>query len=182
MNAKNEGGSAILPPPCPISFRRARPEELDRLMAIYAAARAFMRESGNPTQWPEGYPPRESVAADIGRGAVYVATDGREILAVFSYEIGREPVYDRIDGAWLTAAERYGFMHRLAVSHRGGGIGAACLDFCFSQFPDLRIDTHESNRPMQALLQKCGFSPCGTVDYGPHGTRIAYEKHEKDKG
>lgn len=158
-----------------LTFRRAVPCELDLLMGIYGAARAFMCENGNPTQWPEGYPPRDSVAADLDRGVVYVATEGDGILAVFTYEVGREPAYDEIDGAWLGDTP-YGFMHRLAVARRGGGIGRACLDFCFSQYPDLRVDTHEDNRPMQALLKKCGFRYCGIVDYGIYGTRLAFEK------
>ena len=159
-----------------VTFRRAAPSELDCLMALYAGARAFMRANGNPNQWPEGYPPRESVAADLARGVVYVATEGEELLAVFTYEIGHEPVYDTLDGAWLNDADLYGFLHRLAVARQGGGIGALCLDFCFSQYPDLRIDTHEDNLPMQRLLSRCGFLPVGVVDYGQDGTRLAYQK------
>ena len=157
------------------SFRLATPGELEPILGLYAAARAFMRAAGNPTQWPEGYPPRESVAEDIARGTVYVAEEAGELLAVFTYEIGREPFYDKIDGAWRSDAETYGFMHRLATAKQGKGIGAACIEFCRSHVPILRIDTHADNLPLQRLLARLGFRPCGIVDYGEAGTRLAFE-------
>ena len=159
-----------------ITFRPARREELPAILAMYASARLFMRENGNPHQGGDHYPSRETVEGDLARGTLYVATEGEELLAVFSFEIGREPVYEEIDGAWLGARERYGFLHRLAVVRRGGGVGGACLAFCYGQGGGLRIDTHADNLPMQSLLKKHGFSYCGIVDYGASGTRLAYER------
>ena len=163
-----------------LTFRRAVPSELSRIMDIYAEARAFMHAHGNPLQWPEGYPPRAVIEAELSAGVLFLAIDGEEIAAVFSFTVGREPVYDRIDGAWQGDGP-YGFMHRLAVVKRGGGVGAACLRFCFDGCHDLRVDTHRDNLPMQKLLQKCGFSYCGIVDYGGGETRLAYEKTVSQK-
>ena len=40
-------------------IRRSRPEQLDEIMEIYAGARTFMAEHGNPTQWGPPLPPRK---------------------------------------------------------------------------------------------------------------------------
>ena len=42
-----------------LTIRKAEKADLDKIMDIYDTARAFMRKSGNPTQWAGGYPPRE---------------------------------------------------------------------------------------------------------------------------
>ena len=157
-------------------FRTATEEDLDAVMALYAAARAFMRAVGNPDQWPEGYPPRASVAEDIGRGIVYLAEDDEGVAAVFSFAVTVEEPYERLLGTWLSEERPYGVLHRLAVARRGGGIGSACLGFALSRCTVLKIDTHEKNLPMQALLKKHGFTYCGVVDYGDDGTRIAFSR------
>ena len=39
-----------------MEIRRATLQDLDRMLEIYDYARAFMRSTGNPTQWSGGYP------------------------------------------------------------------------------------------------------------------------------
>ena len=163
------------------TIRKATAADLDRVMEIYAIARAFMRENGNPSQWPEGYPPRASVEENLRDGILHVLEDGEGIAAVFTFAIGREAPYDAIDGKWLTSAVPYGTLHRLAVARAGGGLGALCIEYAYERCGDLRIDTHEDNLPMQRLLARLGFTPCGIIDYGADGTRIAYERLEKEK-
>ena len=46
-------------------IRKAQPEDLPRILEIYAFARQFMRETGNPTQWAGGYPKEELIRKDI---------------------------------------------------------------------------------------------------------------------
>ncbi len=158
------------------TIRNATPLDLDRVMEIYEGARAFMRQNGNPSQWPEGYPPRASVEENLRDGILYVLEDGEGIAAVFTFHIGREAPYDAIDGAWLTEAVPYGTLHRLAVDRPGGGLGAACIEYALARCGDLRIDTHKDNLPMQRLLTRLGFTPCGIIDYGDEGTRLAYHR------
>ncbi len=38
-------------------IRPARPDDLPALGPVYGAARRFMAEHGNPTQWSDRYPP-----------------------------------------------------------------------------------------------------------------------------
>lgn len=46
-------------------FRGATRADLDRILQIYDHARSLMAETGNPTQWGGGYPPRELLEEDI---------------------------------------------------------------------------------------------------------------------
>ena len=39
-----------------MEVRQALLEEISEIMKIYEAARCFMAEHGNPTQWVNGYP------------------------------------------------------------------------------------------------------------------------------
>ena len=40
-------------------IRHSRKEDIPRMMEIYAVARQFMADHGNPTQWgPSRWPPR----------------------------------------------------------------------------------------------------------------------------
>ena len=43
-------------------------------------------------------------------------------------------------------------------------------------FVSFRVDTHADNRPMQRLLEKCGFGLRGVVDCHHGGERLAYQK------
>lgn len=39
--------------------RRSNMEDIPAMMDLYAQARVFMRENGNPNQWDDSYPSRE---------------------------------------------------------------------------------------------------------------------------
>ncbi|MBR3258384.1 MAG: GNAT family N-acetyltransferase [Eggerthellaceae bacterium] len=165
---------------------RIRPstiEDLDRIMEIYAGARAFMAAHGNPNQWgPTNWPPEQLIRQDIRNGQSYVCvTDEGRVIGTFFFTFGPdiEPTYRRItDGAWLDESP-YGVVHRLAGDGSERGIGAFCLPWALAQCGHLRIDTHGDNLVMQNLLRKLGFVHCGTVyveedDY----PRLAFEKVE----
>jgi RimJ/RimL family protein N-acetyltransferase len=157
--------------------------DLDRVMEIYATARAFMAAHGNPNQWgPTNWPPRELIARDIAAHKSYVCqTDDDKIAAVFFYDYGEriDPCYDVIhDGAWLDDGP-YGVVHRIAGDGSMPGIGTFCMQWAWEQCRHLRVDTHGDNVVMQHLLEKLGFVRCGTiyVEEDPF-PRIAYEKTE----
>ena len=46
-------------------IRHACQNELEQIMAIYAAARAFMAANGNEEQWGDGYPQKEILQEDL---------------------------------------------------------------------------------------------------------------------
>ena len=159
-----------------MTIRQAQMRDLDRILQIYADARAFMRANGNPDQWGENYPPAEMICEDVATGNSYVCADGEEILGVFYYGEGEDPTYTVIeDGAWLND-EPYGVIHRIAVAARGRGVATACFAFGVAQCGNLKIDTHADNFPMQKSLEKNGFVRCGTIYVADGSARIAYQK------
>ena len=110
------------------------------------------------------------------RGVGYVAEDNGEVVAVFMFSLDSDPTYKEIyDGAWLSD-EPYGVIHRIAVAEQGRGIIDYCINECFSIRPNLRIDTHEKNIPMQRCLRKNGFVRCGIIYLEDGDPRIAYQK------
>ena len=111
---------------------------------------------------------------DIERGALKLCLDDGEPAAVFAL-CGIEPTYARIDGgAWKNDAP-YLTVHRLACVKRGRGAGTACLNYAKGLSDSVRADTHRDNLPMQALLQKNGFSYCGIIYLEDGAERLAYQ-------
>ena len=155
-------------------IRKAEMADLPRILEIYAYAREFMASTGNPNQWKNTNPPRETLEADIPAGNLFVLED-QGIHGVFAYFTKPDPTYSYIeDGAWLDDSP-YGTIHRIAGDGSGGVFGAA-LDFAVKQNPHVRIDTHEDNKVMQHILQKHGFQRCGIIYLKNGEPRIAFEK------
>lgn len=165
-------------------IRETRPEDLDRVMEIYAHARAYMAQHGNPRQWgATSWPPERLIRRDIAAGRSYVCENGEgSVIGTFYYVSGEdiEPTYrDITDGTWLDDSP-YGVVHRIASDGSEKGTGTFCLDWAYARCGHLRIDTHGDNTVMQGLLKKLGFIHCGTIhveeDDDP---RLAFEKSEK---
>lgn len=159
-----------------MEVRKSTAADLVELLRVYAAARAFMCETGNPTQWGASYPLPETVKDDIRRGVSYVVLDGERICGAFVFFIGAEPTYAQIDGAWPEEGETYGVIHRVASDGTVRGVLQTCLAYCGARHPVLRIDTHRDNRVMQHLLTKHGFTYCGIVHVEDGTPRLAYHK------
>ena len=161
-------------------IRKTTAADLAVAVQIYRDARVFMRENGNPTQWNREYPNRESILSDMDEGVGYVCEENGRVLAVFMFQVGRDETYDRIyGGAWLNA-EPYAVIHRIAVASdaHGRGVAGFCFAECFKRFPNLKIDTHRDNLPMQRSLEKNGFLRCGIIHLANGDERIAFQKSE----
>lgn len=155
-------------------IRRGKSADLTDILNIYAIARAYMQENGNPHQWGDGYPAAELLREDIRNGNLYVVTDEGVIRGVFCFAIGDDPTYAYIEGSWGNG-EPYGVIHRIA-SDGSGGIFRACLSFCLGKISHLRIDTHHDNRIMQHVVEKHGFQRRGIIYVADGSPRIAYER------
>ena len=159
-----------------MEIRKTRIEELDTVMEIYAHARQFMADHGNPTQWKQTWPPREYIENDIQLGKSYVCVEGDEIAAVFYFAKEHDETYDVIyDGQWLND-EEYAVVHRIASTGKVKGAGSFCMNWASEQCKNIRIDTHEDNYVMQNMLKKCGFSHCGTIYCRGDEKRMAFHK------
>lgn len=158
-----------------LKIRKSRPEDEDTIMRIFALARDYMVAHGNKMQWTNGYPGKELLHQDILGGNSYVFEKNRKIIGTFTFLIGAEPTYQRIeDGAWH-ADKPYGTIHRLASDGTARGIAKACFSFCSGRIDYLRIDTHKDNLAMQGAIEAFGFQKCGTIFVRDGTKRIAYD-------
>ncbi len=158
-----------------MTVRPARKEDLPKILELYAVARRFMKEHGNPDQWGDTHPDPELPAGDIERGEGFVVLRDGKIAGTFALMEGPDPTYTKIeDGAWLTDAP-YHVVHRIAGDGKGG-VFDAMLRFAKARGTDLRIDTHEKNTVMRHLLLSRGFIQCGIIYVRDHSPRIAYQK------
>lgn len=162
-------------------IRRATLDDLAGAQEIYAQARAFMEQVGNPTQWAGGYPQEDMLRDDIVKGNLYVCEEEGQILSPFYFAIEPDDTYQVIEGAWLNDGE-YGVVHRIATKRGTRGVGRYCLEWAFDQAcklgasGGLRIDTHQDNVPMRSLLEKLGYQTCGTIYTYDGSPRIAFQK------
>lgn len=156
-------------------IRQASVQDIPEILRIYEAARAFMRRSGNLTQWTGGYPSEEIVRADIASGVSYVLeNEAGHLHAVFALIPGDDPTYAYIEGAWQDASP-YAVIHRAASDGSERGTFRAMLAFARARYNHLRADTHADNHPMQNCLQKNGFAYCGIIYLASGDPRRAYE-------
>lgn len=156
-------------------IRTAERSDLEKMLEIYKTARAYMRGSGNPSQWGDSYPPRELLEEDLAQKQLFVCVENSTIYGVFAFIIGEDSTYRLIeDGAWKND-KPYGTIHRLAGDVQKKGVFAECLEYCRDQIDNLRADTHADNLTMQHLLEKHGFERCGVIYLADGSPRIAYQ-------
>ena len=156
-------------------IRKTLDTDIPVVMAIYDAARAFMREHGNATQWPVGTPSAEQLKSDIATSGSYVCeVDGR-VVATFAFLPGPDSSYDVIeDGQWRSDAP-YAVLHRVASDGTVHGVAAAMFAFAKERFDHLRIDTHQDNLPMQGAIANAGFERAGVVYVSDGTPRVAFD-------
>ena len=156
-------------------IRQAKESDLADIMRVFEAARAFMRRSGNHTQWTNGYPSEEVVRTDIARGVCYVLeNDAGAVAAAFALIPGDDPTYAHIEGAWRSTAP-YATIHRAGSDGTVSGIFRRILDFARTEYDHLRADTHADNMPMQNNFLKNGFTYCGIIYLENGDPRRAYD-------
>jgi RimJ/RimL family protein N-acetyltransferase len=159
-------------------IRKMKQNDLDAVLDIYAAAREFMRRSGNPNQWHDTRPTADEIAGHLNADNAYVCVDLEdEIVCAFSFDIGKEPSYARIYcGSWLDDSSPYGVVHAIASSGRVKGVATFCLEHCYGKCGDIRIDTHRDNKRMRRLLEHLGYTYCGIIYLSDGSERLAYQK------
>ena len=165
-------------------IRETKREDLGVIMPIFDEARGTIAALGID-QWQNGYPSSEVIEEDIGLGQSRVVELDGEAVATFALIFDGEPTYDQIfDGEWLTGSgDSYIAIHRVAISvaKRGKGISGAIIEYARDAAlslgrKSLRIDTHRGNVVMRKMLEKQGFSHCGTIFLSDGAERVAYEK------
>ena len=159
-------------------------EDIPAIIAIINDAKEYLA-SQKIDQWQNGYPNAEQVANDIKNNESYVVVnDENEVIATAMFTTNPEPTYKIIDGNWnIDENEKYGVVHRMAIKKEFRKFGLAT--FMFHEFQmqllekkikSLKIDTHEKNLGMQALIKKLGYTYCGIIYTNYHAKRLAFEK------
>lgn len=163
-----------------MQIRKTNESDFATVMKIYARAREFMAETGNPNQWgPTKWPPEALVHQDIATGKGYVCVEDGRVVGTFFFDHGEdiEPTYRTIeDGSWAVDGP-YGVVHRIASDGSVRGVGAFCIGWALEQCGHLRIDTHADNVVMQSLLAKLGFERRGIIHVVEDSyPRLAFER------
>lgn len=158
-----------------MQFRPSTISDIPRMQEIFARARRFMAETGNPNQWINGYPSDDFLRQDIQSGDSYVCIEGNHIVATFVLRGGIDPTYDVIyDGAWLDDTP-YATIHRIASSGEVKGIFRQVLQYALQHYRSIRIDTHRDNLVMQHAVLQAGFQYCGIIHCWNGDERLAYQ-------
>ena len=159
-------------------------EDIPAIIAIINDAKEYLA-SQKIDQWQNGYPNAEQVVNDIKNNESYVVVnDENEIIATAMFTTNPEPTYKIIDGNWnIDENEKYGVVHRMAIKKEFRKFGLAT--FMLHEFhqqllkkniKSLKIDTHEENFGMQAMIKKLGYTYCGIIYTNYHAKRLAFEK------
>ena len=159
-----------------MEIRKTTHSDVQAAAEIYDMARSFMRKNGNKEQWSSGHPNSDDIIADMAKDSSYVCVENGEVVGVFFFNIGKDPTYDNIyEGEWKKDGE-YAVIHRVAVKYNGRGIADKIYSYCYEKHPNLRIDTHRDNLPMQRSLTKNGFEYCGIIYLADGNERLAFQK------
>ena len=167
-----------------MKFIRAKKKDLSEIMQIIEQAQAYLA-SQDIEQWQNGYPNEAAILKDVKNNESYVVkSKDSSLLATAMFSTKNESTYKRIEGQWITETDTtYGVIHRMAVNKNFRGTGIA--KFIFNQceyilkqnnIKSMRIDTHEDNLGMQALLKKLGYHFCGVIYLENSDKRLAFEK------
>lgn len=156
-------------------IRRSTIADIPHLREIFAHARQFMAETGNPNQWVNDYPSVEFLTRDIESGDSYACIKDGRIVATFLLRGGEDPTYAKIyDGQWLNDAP-YATIHRIASNGEKKGILHVVMQYALKQYKTIRIDTHRDNQVMQNAIRKEGFRYCGIIHCWNGDERLAYQ-------
>jgi len=164
-------------------LRKVEEKDIQAAAKVLANAKKEMARKNIP-QWMGEYPDELDIVEDIKNWAAYLYEDKGQIVGYAALELNGEPNYNKLyDGTWMETDNDYAVIHRSAIdtAQTGRGLGAKFFEELEIQARksgknEIRIDTHEKNLPMRALIAKRKYSPRGTVFVEDGTPRIVYQK------
>ena len=163
-----------------LALRLAKSEEIQIAMDIINTAKTHLKEQGID-QWQTGYPDYECIKNDIEYEKGFFVVDDENILGYLCVDYDGEPAYKDMQGEWNTS-ENYVVVHRMAFTDNARGKGISSITFRLVEemskkkgISSFRVDTDADNKKMQHILQKNGFSYCGTIWFD-NSEKIAFDK------
>ena len=174
-----EGDSIVLMDK--ITIRKATKDDIPCLQKIFATARIFMRQTGNPNQWKEDYPSLELLQNDVESGDSYVISLGNRVVATFVLRGGIDSTYNIIyNGQWIDDSP-YATIHRIVCNGEIRGVLHLVMRFALQTYHSIRIDTHRDNKIMQKSINREGFKYCGIIHCWSGEDRLAYQYVKEPK-
>lgn len=163
-----------------MKIRQSTEADLAAMKAIFDIGRNFQIKNGNPNQWQLGYPSIDLLKEDIASKSSFVCVnDDDEVIGTFSLLKGDDPTYRDIEGGeWLNSAP-YVTIHRIASKYEKQGIGRYCIEWVLNQHSNIKIDTHQLNKPMRNLIEQLGFVYCGIIYLLDGRARVAYQYYRE---
>lgn len=159
---------------------QAKKADTARIMELINQAKAFLKDCG-VDQWQDGYPELSDIEKDIADGIGYVLVDDGNIIAYTGIDFRGEPAYDTLKGNWLNQ-NPYVVIHRTAIDNSVKGKGLCQQIFRKVEemareknVHNVRIDTDEGNKIMRHVIEKMGFTYCGTIWFA-NSVKIAFQK------
>ena len=141
-----------------LAFRKAGPEDLAQVFALFTDAIHTMDKDGIP-QWDEVYPDERTLKEDIEHGQMY--------LAVFVLNLEYDPQY--ANGVWAEP-DSFLVLHRLCVSPRvqNRGLGKLTVQAAEARaaalgVKALRLDAFKQNPYALRLYERMGYRIVGDV-------------------
>lgn len=164
-----------------VELRLAELEEIQVAIDIINTAKEHLREQGID-QWQTGYPDYNCIKNDIELKKGFFVVDDENVLGYLCIDYDGEPAYKDMKGKWNTS-EKYVVVHRMAFVDNARGKGLSSLTFRLVEelskekgITSFRVDTDADNKKMQHILQKNGFSYCGTIWFD-NSEKIAFDKN-----
>jgi GNAT superfamily N-acetyltransferase len=154
-----------------VQVRRARPDEIEVVLAVLADASAWLRRRG-VEQWPDRFP-TDWVMPAIEAGETWLAEIDGQIVGCLVVQWD-DSLF------WPGYPSDAGYLHRLAASRHGGGLGARLLlwaeDHAAAEGKTyLRLDCVASNASLRAYYERRAYQYVGDVAVDDF-TQSRYEK------
>jgi GNAT superfamily N-acetyltransferase len=154
-----------------VNLRKARPDEIEVVLAVLADAAAWLRKRG-VEQWPDRFP-SDWVTPAIGAGETWLAEHDGKIVGSLVVQWD-DPLF------WAGYPSDAGYLHRLAVRRHGDGLGSRLLRWAEDHAAAegktyLRLDCVASNESLCAYYERAGYEHVGDVTVDEF-TQTRYEK------
>lgn len=154
-----------------IYIKRAQPADLPTVMEIINHAKARLKAEGSP-QWQDGYPNDDTLRHDIAGLACYLLMVDDQVAGTASMIVGDDLHYQELAGGhWANETDPYATIHRIAIApgHAGQNLSYYFFSNLISQayaegVRNFRIDTHDLNKRVQAIVARVGYTYRGTIN------------------
>ena len=153
-----------------MQIRKATLQDLDDVAAVYEAIHDAEESGSAEIGWVRGvYPTRDTAAAALGRGELFVLEDGGTVRGAAI--INQTQVDRYYDMVWEhdLPDDKVCVLHTLVIdpAAAGKGYGTAFVRYyenlaLRSGWPELRLDTNARNTAARRLYARLGYTEVGS--------------------